>query len=169
MSDSFFGGDFRVKWDCVRWRIQASSREALSLMVSESAATKFSLAISESIGTLCNDESTRQLWKHYRWWFWVGRYSVFDDDFRSTGTMCAEESRLHLWRQSHWWFLSRQRLPFHLRFRSLQGIFAPTNVGISSDSLIISGSSAAQYSVTITESTGTVRTDESTLHLGKLF
>jgi hypothetical protein len=64
-SDSVFGCDFRVKWDYVRWRIEASSGKAMSLMVS----TKFLLAISESIGTLCADESTRQLWKHCRWWF----------------------------------------------------------------------------------------------------
>jgi hypothetical protein len=36
------------------------------MMVSESAATRFLLAISESTGTLCADESTRQPWKHCR-------------------------------------------------------------------------------------------------------
>jgi hypothetical protein len=35
-------------------------------MVSELAATQFLLAISKSTGTLCDDESTRQTWKHCR-------------------------------------------------------------------------------------------------------
>jgi hypothetical protein len=34
-------------------------------MVSASAGTQFLLAISESTGSLCDDESTRQLWKQY--------------------------------------------------------------------------------------------------------
>jgi len=62
-SDSVFSDDFRVKRDCVRGRIQAIAKEAVWLMVFESAATRFSLAISESTGTLCADESTQQLWK----------------------------------------------------------------------------------------------------------
>jgi hypothetical protein len=40
--------------------------EAVSLMVFDSAGIEFSLAISESTGNLCDDESTRQLSKHYR-------------------------------------------------------------------------------------------------------
>jgi len=43
----------------VRERIKASAGEAVSLMVSESAATLFLLAILESTWTLCDDESTR--------------------------------------------------------------------------------------------------------------
>ena len=69
VNDLVFGDDFWVKWDCVRWWIQASSGETVSLIVSESAATQFSLAISESTRTLCTDESTRKLWKQCRWWF----------------------------------------------------------------------------------------------------
>jgi hypothetical protein len=61
-----FGDDFRVNKDCGRERIQSSAGEAVSLMVSESAATLFLLAISKSTGTLCDDESTRQLWKQSR-------------------------------------------------------------------------------------------------------
>jgi hypothetical protein len=38
-SDSDFGDNFWVKWDCVRWRIQTSAREAVSLIVSESVTT----------------------------------------------------------------------------------------------------------------------------------
>ena len=45
---------------------QASAVEAVSVMVSESAATLFSLEISKSTGTLCYDESTRQLSKQCR-------------------------------------------------------------------------------------------------------
>ena len=50
----------------MRGRIKASAGEEVSLMVSESAATPFSLAISESTWTLCDDESTRQLSKQCR-------------------------------------------------------------------------------------------------------
>jgi len=50
----------------VHGRIQASVVEAVSLMLSESAVTYVSLAISEATSTLCPDESTRQTWKHCR-------------------------------------------------------------------------------------------------------
>ena len=64
-----FGDDFRVNRDCVRGRIQALAGDAVSFMLSESAATQFSLAISESTGTLWDDKSMRQLWKQCRWLF----------------------------------------------------------------------------------------------------
>jgi hypothetical protein len=40
--------------------------EVVSLMVTESVASKFSLVMFVSIGTLCVDESTPQLGKHCR-------------------------------------------------------------------------------------------------------
>jgi hypothetical protein len=56
-----FTDDFRVKKDCVRGRIQASTVEAISLMLSESATTHFSPVISESTGNVCADKSRSQL------------------------------------------------------------------------------------------------------------
>jgi hypothetical protein len=50
----------------VRGRIKALAGEAVSLMVFKTATTQFSLAISESIGNFCDDESTRLQWKHCR-------------------------------------------------------------------------------------------------------
>jgi hypothetical protein len=47
-SDSFFTFNFGVNMDFVRWRIHVSSLDALSLMVSDLAATQLSMTISES-------------------------------------------------------------------------------------------------------------------------
>jgi hypothetical protein len=44
-------------------QIHALSVKAVSLTISESAATTVSVTISKSTGTVCIDESTRQLWK----------------------------------------------------------------------------------------------------------
>ena len=51
---------------CVRSRIHASSQEIVSMMISESAATQFSMTIYESTGAACADESKRQLCKEFR-------------------------------------------------------------------------------------------------------
>ena len=61
-----FADDFQVNKDCVRGRIQASAVEAVSLMLSELAATHFSLVISESTGTVCADKTKHQLGKQFR-------------------------------------------------------------------------------------------------------
>jgi hypothetical protein len=68
-SYSVFGDDYRLNMDCVRRQNRASAGEAVSLMILEPWAINFSVAISESSGTLCVNESTRQLWKQCRWWF----------------------------------------------------------------------------------------------------
>jgi len=44
----------------VRRRNQASAREVVLVMIFESAATQFSMSISESTGTVCADQSRRQ-------------------------------------------------------------------------------------------------------------
>jgi len=51
-----FGDDYRVNRDCARVRNRASPGEAVSAMISKSAATQFSMTIIESTGI---DESTR--------------------------------------------------------------------------------------------------------------
>jgi hypothetical protein len=82
-----FSDDFRVNRECVRSWIQASAGDVVSVMLYESTATQFSLAILGSTGTLCANVSTRQPWKHCR--------------------------LLFLSRQLHsfwWWFLSQQGL-----------------------------------------------------------
>ena len=80
-SDSVFIDDFWVNKGCMSWRIHASTMKAISLMISESAATQFLLTIYETIGAVSADESMRQPWKQFcsqflsqqrfsfRWWF----------------------------------------------------------------------------------------------------
>ena len=55
--------------DCVRRQIQASTREAVSVMISKSVATQFSMKISESTSVVWADESTSYLWKQFHWRF----------------------------------------------------------------------------------------------------
>jgi hypothetical protein len=50
-------------------RIHASLLKGVSVMISESTSTKFSLTISEWIGDMGADESARHLWKLFRWLF----------------------------------------------------------------------------------------------------
>jgi hypothetical protein len=99
-------------------------------------ATKFSLAIFESLGTLCAEESTRQLWTQCCWW-------------------CLTRQLLSFW----WWFLINQDC--------MRGQIQSSPV--VAVSLIISQSAESQFSVTITEWTGTVGTDETKRQLGKQF
>jgi hypothetical protein len=68
-SESVFGVDFRVNWDCVRWPIQASAIKEVSLIMSESSATQFSVMITETTGTVCADETKCQLGKQFQWQF----------------------------------------------------------------------------------------------------
>jgi hypothetical protein len=88
-SYSAFGDDFGVNRDRVRGRIQPSAGEAVSLTVYESAATQFSLAISDSTGTLCADESLHQLWKKSRWWCLSRQLLSFRLWFQSLQKICA--------------------------------------------------------------------------------
>jgi hypothetical protein len=69
VSYSVFDDNFRVNMDCVRRQIQASTREAVSVMISKSVATQFSMKISESTSVVWADESTSYLWKQFHWQF----------------------------------------------------------------------------------------------------
>jgi len=60
-SDSVLGVDFIVNMDCVLGRIQASDVKEVSVLISESGTTQFSLSISESTGYHWADESRRHL------------------------------------------------------------------------------------------------------------
>jgi hypothetical protein len=71
------------------------------MMISKSAATRFLLAISESIGTLYADESTRRPWKALSLMVSESAATQLSVKFfKSTGTLCADESKLQLERQS---------------------------------------------------------------------
>src|SRR4030067_198654 len=65
-SDSVFGVDIRVNWDCGRWPILASALKAVSLIISESSAPQFSVIITESTGTVRAYETKSQVGKQFR-------------------------------------------------------------------------------------------------------
>jgi len=68
-TDFVFVDFFSLNKCCECWWIHASPMEAVSVMISESAAAQFLLTISESKGAVCSHESRRHLWKVFRWWF----------------------------------------------------------------------------------------------------
>jgi DNA-directed RNA polymerase subunit N (RpoN/RPB10) len=89
-----FVDDFWVLRGCLCRRIFASHVEAVSLMISETTATHFSLMISEPTWALCAVEFMRHPWKQFRWWC-----------LRPKGAIYAVESMCHPWKQFRWWFL----------------------------------------------------------------
>ena len=68
-SDSIFVEYFSVNGGCGRWRIQASPLESVSLTISKTTGSQFSLTVSKSSPAGSADESMRHLWKVFRWWF----------------------------------------------------------------------------------------------------
>jgi len=118
--DSVFLDYFLVDRGYMHWRIHTSPVEAISVMICESAATQFTLTISDSTGALCTDESKRHLWKRFRWWFLSRHWLSFPWLFLSQQAVCVNKSRHHLWKQFHSWFLSRQQLSFCWLFLSQQ-------------------------------------------------
>jgi hypothetical protein len=167
-SYSVFGVDFRVKWDCVHWRIQKWFGDAVSLIISKSAATQFSLQISESTWTLCADESTRQPWKHCLWWFLSRQLHSFRWWFSSQQGLCARTNPSLSWRCSlvHAFWVGSDSV-FACDFRVNRDfvrwqIHATT---VEAMSLVVFESATTQHSVTTSESTGTVCADESRLQL----
>jgi hypothetical protein len=105
-------------------------------MISQSPPTQFSLTFSNSTGVVSTSESTRHLWKVFRWWF-----------------------------------LSRQRTSFRWLFLSHQELLVLINPRVSweSVSLMISETVVAQFSLTVSKSTGVASTSESRHYLWKVF
>jgi len=58
-------------------------------MISESAATPFSLTICESTWVVCDDESMCQLWNPFRWWFLSRQRCSFPRLFLSQRGLCV--------------------------------------------------------------------------------
>ena len=127
---SSFVEDFWGHGGLLRCRIHASSVEAVSLRISKSTVTQFSLIISESTGVVCAVESMCHPWKQFRLWF-LSQQGLFALSNRAspveavllmisttattqfslmiselTGAVCAVESMCHPWKQFRWWFLS---------------------------------------------------------------
>jgi len=88
-SDSLFVNYFWVNRGCERWRIHASALEPVSVMISESAVSQFSLIISKSTGSMCAGESIRHLWKQFRWLFLRRRQLSLHWLFLSQQGQCA--------------------------------------------------------------------------------
>src|SRR4030066_362649 len=65
-SDSVFGVDILVNWNCGRWPILASALKAVSLIISESSAPQFSVMIRECTGTVRAYDTNRQVGKQFR-------------------------------------------------------------------------------------------------------
>jgi hypothetical protein len=127
-----------------------------------------SMTITESTGTGCKDKSRLQLCRQSRWLFLSRPPTLFSVTLtESTGTVRADETKHQRWRKSRWWFLSWQRLCFCFRFRSLLGIFGPTNPGVTSWGSLVDYFWVIIHfvSVMITESTGTGCTNKSRLQL----
>jgi hypothetical protein len=111
---SCFVDFFWVKRGCERFWIHASLLEGVSVTISESAATQFSLTISDSVWAVGVDESTRHLWMVFRWWFLSP-----------------------LWNQFRWWFQRRQWLNLHWLFLSQQGLGALMNPRVTFGSCFV--------------------------------
>jgi len=62
---STFVDDFCGHMGCLLCLIHASHVEAVSLTISDSAATQFLLMISEPTGALCAVKSKRHSWKQF--------------------------------------------------------------------------------------------------------
>jgi len=171
-SDSIFVDYLWVNKGCACWRIHASALEVVSLMISQSAPTQFSLTFSESTGAASTSESTRLLWKVFRWWFLSWQRTSF-----------------------HWLFLSQEgllvvtnpRVTFGIGFvddfRDGSGSVFFNSFYVNKGwgrwrihaspfevvSLTISQSASTQFSFTFCESIGAASTSESTRHLWKVF
>jgi hypothetical protein len=63
--------------------------QAISVMISKSMVTQFSLNIFEWTGAVCTSESKRQLYKQFRWWFLSRRRLSFPWIFLSENGLCA--------------------------------------------------------------------------------
>jgi hypothetical protein len=85
-----FGDDYRVNRDCALGRNRTSAGEAVSAMISKSAATQFLVTITESTGLVRTDKSRHQLGRSSGDDFLVGRDSLSVMIFESTGTVCAD-------------------------------------------------------------------------------
>jgi hypothetical protein len=113
---------------CERWQNHASPLEGVSLMISESTATKFLMCISESTGAMCTDESTCHLRKRFHWWFSKSATTQFSSSIlESTWAVGIKEATRHMWKQIRLWFLIRQWLIFCWLFMGPQGLGALTN------------------------------------------
>jgi hypothetical protein len=88
-SDSVFLHYFWVNRGGVRWRIHASVLEAVSVTISESVTTQFSLIVSDAIRAVCANESMRQLWTQFRCWILSRHRLGFPWLFQTQQGLCA--------------------------------------------------------------------------------
>jgi hypothetical protein len=101
-------------------------------MISELAATQFSLTMYESKGVVGANESTIHLWIRFRWWFLESSVAQFSLTVsKSIGIGRANESTRHVWKLFRWQFPSRHQLSFRWPFLSQQGLRALPNIRLS--------------------------------------
>jgi len=171
-SGSVFINNFWVNRGWARWRIHALPLEVVSLMISQSAPTQFSLTFSESTGAASTSESTPYLSKVFRWWFLSRQRLNFRWLFVS---------------QQGLWALTNPQVIFRISFvddfRDCNGLvfinFFYVNRGwarwrihaspLEVVSLMISQSPPTPFSLTFSESKGVASPSESTRLLWKVF
>jgi hypothetical protein len=74
-----------------------SPLEAVSVMISEYAASRFSLTLYVSTGAVCDDESMRQVWKTFSVTISKRAATLYSLTVsESTRAVCADESMGHL-------------------------------------------------------------------------
>ena len=156
----------------MRWWIHLSPVEAVSLMISESAAAQFFLTISESKGVVCSHESRRHLWKMFCWRFPSRHRLSFHSHFLSQkGLRALPNARFtfeRCFREDFWVGSDSVCVDYFLVNRGCWSwrIHAPP---LESVLLMISKSVVAWFSCTVSMSTGAASADESTHHLWKRF
>ena len=170
--DLVFLDNFWVNWGCVRWWIQAAGLQAVSVMISQLAATQFSFNIYELTGAVCADESKRQLSKQFRWWFLSRRGLSFSWIFLSEEGLCALSNPSISSASSfddYFCGSSDVVLLDYFWVNSCCARWRIHSLALEAVSLMISELASTEISSTISESTRAACADESVRHLWSLF
>ena len=162
VSYTVFGDDYRVKKDYARRQNQVSAGEAVSVTIFESAANRFRCRIPSHLG-LCTDQSRRQLWRQSRWLFLSRQVLRFRWRLMSQQGLCARTTPGLICVGSlvdYFWGIRYSVFGDHYRVkRDCARRWNQVSVG-EAVSVMIFESAANQFSVSISESTGTVCVDQ---------
>jgi hypothetical protein len=133
---------------------------------------QFSLTVSKSTGVGRANESTRHIWKLFRWWFPSRHRLSFRWPFLSQqGLRALMNPHLTFGRflGDYFWVGNDPIFVDYLWVNRGCGRWRIHTSPSESVSLMISETVVAQFSLTFSKSTGVGRVDESTHHLWKLF
>jgi hypothetical protein len=141
-------------------------------MISKSAANQLSLTIFESPGVVSGDQSTCQLWHWFRSWFHRRQWLHFHSQFLSQQGLGALKNLLATFGTCFFdYFPSVTDLVFVDFFWVNRGCehFRIHASPLESVSFTVSGTTVAQFSLTVSKSTWAGHAEESTCHLWNLF